>query len=89
MQNYFSIETEAAHRQYERERDLIAADQCALACREHRGQERRYVAPVIFTSLRALAAPWLRFLARPLRQSSIRDPWRRSCLCDVTTTSCT
>ena len=84
MQNYFSIEAEAAHRQHERERDLIAADQCALT-----RQERRYVAPVIVTNLRALAAHRLRFLARPLQQSSMQDPWRRSCLCDVTTTPCT
>lgn len=89
MYNYFSIETEAAFRQNEREREFFAAEQHALACQENRHKQSWHLAPIRVANLPALAASPFQFLPPRLRLSPMRGPWRRSCLCDAPTTSCT
>jgi hypothetical protein len=64
LYNYFSIETDVAYRQFERERNLVAAERGALASRMNRGKTWRHVASVIAALPRMLAAHRVQFLAR-------------------------
>ena len=59
MQNYFNLETEAAHRRLEWQRAIAATEQRDQMRSEH-GQTRwSQLASLIFTTLRSFATPRL------------------------------
>ena len=59
MLNTFTIETEVAHRRWELEREIAAAEQHALA-RPKNGRKRwSHLAPRTLAYLRSLATPWV------------------------------
>jgi hypothetical protein len=75
VQNWFSIETEAGHRQFDRKRELAAEAKIALAHRTASGPRRPRL-PGVCPS--GLTAPWLA-LPRWLLTSMIAARQRRTC----------
>jgi hypothetical protein len=59
VQNYFLIETEAAHRRGEWERVVVAAERRAQVRPRNRRTRWSHVASRTLASLRALATPWV------------------------------
>jgi hypothetical protein len=59
VQNYFSIETEVAHRRFEYERELAATIQVAPTRPERGGQYWSPLAHRLLTSLRSRVASWV------------------------------
>ena len=60
MQNYFSIETEVAHRRDEWEREVASAAQSAQVPPENGSKRWSQLVLLAFASLHSLAAPRLR-----------------------------
>lgn len=59
MQNYFAIEAEVAHRQFEMERSCAAAAQIAPTRPKNGRTHWSHLASLAFAHLRSLAAPRL------------------------------